>query len=76
MKIIRDKEMGAITMLPLLTQWGINRCNLKDCTNKPSTIICGHKINSSKTAPTYGMCEDHWNEYKNTSGKRISLEWD
>lgn len=38
MKIIRDEEMGGIMMIPLFQQWGVNRCNIKDCTEKHTTI--------------------------------------
>ena len=42
MQIIRDEEIGGIMMIPLLSQYQINRCNIKNCKEKPTTI-CIHE---------------------------------
>jgi hypothetical protein len=42
MEIIRDEELGGIMMIPLFHQYEITRCNIKDCTDKPTTI-CVHE---------------------------------
>ena len=70
MKIIRDNELNGIMMIPLLTQWNVKRCNLKDCTNKPTTII------TETAAGVFGMCENHYQEAQATKGKfKIKLEF-
>ena len=62
MNIIRDNECGGIMMIPLLNQWHINRCNVRYCREKPTTIISGVIENK------FGLCEKHYNESKQ-SGK-------
>jgi hypothetical protein len=71
MKIIRDEMFGDIAMLPLFFQWGIRRCNVDGCTNKPSTIVVGH-------APVpYGICEHHFQEANQGDGGRdYTFVWD
>jgi hypothetical protein len=56
MQIIRDEELGGIMMIPLLIEWGVRRCNVKDCTEQPTTIITG----MHPKAPLVGMCEEHF----------------
>jgi hypothetical protein len=63
MNIIRDDETFGIMMIPLLHDWGIRRCNIKDCTEKPTTII-----SAVENVPVFGMCEKHYQESKE-SGK-------
>jgi len=45
-------------MIPLFHQWGINRCNVRDCHEKPTTIITG------AIKRPFGLCEKHYNESK------------
>ncbi len=56
MNIIRDKEMGGLAMIPLFCDWHVKRCNVKDCTDVPTTIITG----SHPKLPVIGMCEKHF----------------
>jgi len=58
MKVIRDEELFGLGMIPLFTQWGIRRCNVAGCTNKPSTIIIG----IPEVGEPFGLCEDHHGE--------------
>jgi len=59
MNVIRDQEMGGLLMIPLFQQWGIRRCNVKDCKEKHTTIIAGvHEV------PKFGLCEKHYKESK------------
>jgi len=58
MEIIRDEECNGLMMIPLLTQWDVNRCNVKNCIEKPTTIIIG-----ALDRPL-GLCEHHYNESK------------
>lgn len=62
MNIIRDEEMSGLMMIPLFQQWNIHRCNVRDCHEKPSTIITGVLKN------TFALCETHYKECK-ASGK-------
>ena len=58
MKVIRDEETFGIMMIPLLIEWGVRRCNVKDCTNEPSTII----TNITPEISLLGLCETHYKE--------------
>ncbi len=69
MQIIRDEELGGIMMIPLFTQYQINRCNIKGCTEKPTTI-CIHE------QATFGLCEKHFTEYREVGTIKIQLEFD
>ena len=69
MNIIRDDEMAGLMMIPLFQQWNIHRCNIKDCTEKPTTIITG------TVAGTFGMCEIHYNECKKAGKINHTIEF-
>jgi hypothetical protein len=66
MSIIRDEEMFGLAMIALLHQWGIKRCNVKDCNQEPTTIVTG-----VSDCPL-GLCEIHYNEFKETG--KISVD--
>ena len=55
--------------MPLLIQWHISRCNVKDCKNKPTTIIKG----LIKTP--FGLCETHYQEGKKAGKMTHTLEF-
>ena len=64
METIRDEATFGLMMIPLFVEWGVKRCNIKDCTNRPSTIIrylCDD-------APLTGWCEEHYQQFK-TEGR-------
>lgn len=72
MKIICDEE-NPIMMIPLFVQWGVKRCNIKNCNNKPFSIITG----VSNEAPVFGMCKNHLDDARATNGDyHLSLEFD
>jgi len=77
MNIIRDEEQDgmnapAFSMIPLLVQWGIKRCNWVGCTNNPTTIIAG----AGADIPVFGMCEQHYQEVKKVDGTHnLTLEF-
>lgn len=53
-------------MLPILIDWGVDRCNIKGCPNKPTTII------KHDEAGVFGMCEEH---FQDATGKgKLTLE--
>jgi hypothetical protein len=52
MEIIRDEETFGLMMIPLFVDWGVRRCNVKDCTSKPSTIVTG----AHPEANVFGLC--------------------
>jgi len=62
MKVIRDEETHGLMMIPLFVDWGIRRCNVEGCREKPTTIITGLHPNAQHT----GWCEKHYQEFKNT----------
>lgn len=72
MKIIRDEEMGGLFMIPLLVDWGIKRCNVKGCTNKPNTIA----TQLGEDIPISGFCEEHYQKANTPDGTRFDMEWD
>lgn len=71
MNIIRDGELVGVGMLALLVSWGIKRCNQKDCTEKPTTIITG-----IKNTPAFGLCEQHFQGCNIPGGASLNLVWD
>lgn len=72
MKIIRDEETAGLMMIPLFCDWGVRRCNVKGCTNKPTTIIS----QLAPDAPVSGWCEDHYQDFKNSGRFDGTLEFD
>jgi len=74
MAIIRDEECHGIMMIPLFSQWGVRRCNIKDCKQKPTTIITGE---DAQSAGIFGLCELHWHALSDTPGEKpVTLEFD
>jgi hypothetical protein len=69
MNIIRDDELGGLMMIPLFQQWNIHRCNIKGCTEKPTTIITGTE------AGMFGMCETHYKECKKAGKINHTIEF-
>ena len=69
MQIIRDEDFSGIMMIPLFTQYGINRCNIKDCKEKHITIVVHEQA-------TFGMCEKHFLEAKEAGEINLKLEFD
>lgn len=72
MKIIRDNELGGLMMIPLLCQWGIRRCNVKDCREKPTTIVTRITPDISQC----GLCEAHFQELNSPDGIEVTLIFD
>ncbi len=70
MNIIRDDELNGLLMIPLLNDWRITRCNVKNCKEKPTTIITG-----IKEVPKFGMCESHYQKVKDLGKINVSLEF-
>jgi hypothetical protein len=68
MEIIRDEELGGIMMIPLFQQYGINRCNIKDCKEKETTICIHEQAN-------FGLCEKHYQEGKDAGTMKLQLEF-
>ena len=64
MKVIRDEDGFGLFMIPLFHDWKIRRCNVKDCKEKPTTIIS----QLAEGAPVSGWCEKHYQDFK-TSGE-------
>ena len=64
MKIIRDTEFYSMSMVALLIEWQIFRCNVQGCRNRPTTIIRLTATESPEGEPTLlGMCEEHYQEF-------------
>ena len=73
MEIIRENDGSIITMIPLLVQWGIKRCNIKKCNNEPNTIIVNIHPNAPKAI---GLCEDHYQAGNKPGGCKMDFEWE
>ena len=69
MNIIRDEEMNGIMMIPLLCDWKINRCYVRDCKEKPNTIIA----EAGENLPVFGLCEKHFQEGNKEGGCKLIL---
>lgn len=63
MRIIRDTT-DTLFMVPLMIDWGIRRCNVRGCTEKPNTII----VDIAPDVPVIGMCEKHYSRAASTPG--------
>lgn len=72
MKIIRDEETFGIMMIPLLVQWGIRRCNVEDCTNRPNTILTKPREDIS----AMGLCEECFQQGNVPGGTNYKLVFD
>lgn len=70
MRIIRDEECFGLMMIPLLVEWGIRRCNVEGCIDKPNTII------SQEEVGIYGLCERHYQEANKPGGTKFTLVFD
>ena len=68
MEIIRDEEMFGIMMIPLFQQYGITRCNIKNCKEKHTTICVHEQAN-------FGLCEKHYQEGKESGTIKLQLEF-
>lgn len=71
MQIIRDEGNGLL-MIPLMIEWGVRRCNVKDCTATPNTIIVGQH----PAAPLFGLCEKHYQEGAQPGGTDLTIVFD
>ncbi|MEO5991886.1 MAG: hypothetical protein ABIP68_09650 [Ferruginibacter sp.] len=69
MQIIRDDEMAGIMMIPLFHQYGIKRCNIIECKDKPTTICLHEKA-------TFAICEKHYLDCKAKGIVNLKLEFD
>lgn len=69
MNIIRDEDFKGLMMIPLLIQWNVDRCNVKDCKENPTTIITG-VIKCS-----FGLCEKHYNKFKEKGKLECTLDF-
>lgn len=70
MKIIRDDQMFGLAMIPLFVEWGIKRCNQKDCTNRPSTIVRVSGAENTTGEPlAFGLCEEHYQQSASSPGE-------
>ena len=72
MKIIRDDKMYGLAMIPLFVDYGIRRCNVDGCTDRPSTII----LWLAPDIPRAGFCEEHYGQANMESGAKFDLTFD
>lgn len=72
MKIIRDEELSGIMMIPLMVEWGVKRCNVDGCKEKPNTIV----LELHPKVPIAGFCEKHFQEANVPGGADMRLIFD
>jgi hypothetical protein len=56
-------------MIPLLQQWNITRCNVRDCMEKPTTII------TDLIEQPFGLCENHYTQCKESGKISCTLDF-
>jgi hypothetical protein len=69
MKFIRDNDLGGLAMIPLFVDWQICRCNVKECTNVPTTIVSHEDL-------VFGICEDHYKQFSQKGEIECTLTFD
>lgn len=69
MRVIHDDECGGIMMIPLLHGWGVRRCNVDGCTNKPTTIVSDPDAGWGPA----GICEPHYQSAKEAGDWKYHL---
>ena len=72
MKIIRDPETAGVFTMALCIDWGVRRCNVRGCRERPTTIITG----VSEEVPTLGLCEPHFEEGDTPDGLKGTFDFD
>ena len=72
MNIIRDPEMAGIGTMALCIQWGVRRCNLRGCRERPTTIVTG----ISNEVPLLGLCEPHFEQADEEGGLDGTFDFD
>lgn len=75
MKVIRDPQWNGLFMIPIFQQYGIKRCNVDGCENKPSTVITGCPTNDGDTCD-FALCEHHYLESKESGTINYKLTFD
>lgn len=69
MKIIRDNQLNGLLMIPLYNQYGITRCNVRDCKEKQTTIV------TELTERPFGLCESHYEEFSTKGEIKCTLNF-
>jgi len=72
MKIIRDNELGGLAMIPLFVDWGVRRCNVAGCPDRPTTIV----TQLADDVPQAGFCEKHFQQANVPGGTTFTIEFD
>ena len=72
MQIIRDEATFGLMMIPLFCDWGLKRCNVEDCTERPSTII----TDPTPEIAAYALCEEHYQGANKPGGTNYTLIFD
>ena len=71
--IIRDNDGFGLFMIPLFVEWGVKRCNVEGCRERPTTII---RQDHEGERVQYGLCEAHFQQVNKPGGTRFTLVWD
>lgn len=58
--------------LALMIEWGVRRCNVQGCKNKPNTIVTGMMEDHT----ILGFCEKHYQEGNVPGGAKFTLVFD
>ncbi len=68
-KIVRDGDSVGPNIVALMIEWGVNCCNVRSCTEMPTTII-------RQDGRTFGLCETHFTEASQEGGAVLNLVWE
>ncbi len=69
MTVIRDEDLGGVMMIPLWHQYNLHRCNVRDCTNKQTTIVAG------LLDRPFALCEQHYTTAKTNGTIEYTLDF-
>lgn len=69
MRVVKDHETGGLLMIPLFTQHGLTRCNVKDCAEKHTTVIL------DLIDRPFALCDKHYTEFRDADQIKCTLEF-
>jgi hypothetical protein len=71
-EVIREENMTSKTMMAEFEKWHIKRCNVRNCKNKPTTILT-HPADDLLAA---GLCEEHYQQAMSGDDGKFNIQVD
>lgn len=72
MSIIRDEQQLSLWATALCIDWGVLRCNVVGCRERPNTIVTDGIPGKLRI----GLCEAHYQQVIVPGGTTFDFEWD